>query len=84
MSEQTMIRLETELAELSEKVTKLDCFIGSESFYKLGGDSQWDLKHQLTVMREYKTILQTRIAKAKGWIENFNCHAGVGAVKGGD
>lgn len=84
MNEQTMIRLETELAELAEKVSKLDCFIGSEVYYGLNEDSQWDLKHQLRVMREYKEILQTRIAKHKGWLTPPDYSVGTVSCKGGN
>lgn len=56
-------RVVDELAELSEKSTKLDSFIKSSSLYSgLAADQQGLLKAQLGAMQAYGEILALRIA----------------------
>lgn len=54
-------RVKNEKAELDERKSKLDAFLGSEFIENVATDEQERLKRQLVVMEEYSSILQERI-----------------------
>ena len=63
--------LETESAELEQKLEELTKFNKTEPFYKLSIDDQSDLTEQLYCMSNLSGILRTRIAKAKGYYTGY-------------
>ena len=59
-------RMVKEGAELLTKVTDLQAFIDGDVFRTLSKIDQDLLRSQLTTMREYLSILQTRISRGMG------------------
>ncbi|WP_338442288.1 hypothetical protein VZG28_04785 [Synechococcus elongatus IITB4] len=57
--------LEHELAELKTRVGKLEGFIASEEYSKLGIGDKGMLDRQLKAMREYAEILSTRLERLR-------------------
>lgn len=55
-------RVINEKAELDERIQKLNAFVRGDVFFNLAYIEQMRLCRQLTVMREYSTILYERIA----------------------
>lgn len=55
-------RVETELQELGEKMSKLVTFTCSEKFRTLTNEMQYLLCDQLRTMMEYSNILRRRLA----------------------
>lgn len=55
-------RVRIELAELQERGDKLAAFVSSDAIHKLPADEQNRLGRQLTVMIEYRAVLEERIA----------------------
>jgi hypothetical protein len=56
------VRVSNERIELSNKMKKLDEFRRTESFSNLSEDHQRLLNKQFLAMKEYRTILDERIA----------------------
>jgi len=54
-------RVEIELKELDEKLTKLDSFVGTEMFKKLSEQQKRLLQIQACAMATYSNILVTRL-----------------------
>ena len=54
-------RVEIELSQLDEKITKLDTFIKSEKFKLLNESNQAILKRQLNAMKDYAICLTLRL-----------------------
>jgi hypothetical protein len=54
-------RLQEEQSDLQEKITKLNRFIGTESFDKIDDVQQALLRTQLQVMLTYQTCLDERL-----------------------
>jgi hypothetical protein len=59
-------RVETEFAELSAKLTKLEDFIATPKFLTLPLNQQELLHEQRAAMRRYRDILNTRL---NSWVE---------------
>ena len=55
-------RVITEKSELSEKVDKLETFVGGSIFASLPGPEQARLSRQFLIMRLYEQVLNERIA----------------------
>lgn len=55
------VRVVEEKAELDEKRTKLDAFLGTELFAKLDETEQGRLRDQAWAMEKYSSILGERI-----------------------
>lgn len=56
-------RLKTEYSQLTERLKKLNSFVGSNAFNSLTYDAQDDLELQAEHMRKYAEILAVRITK---------------------
>jgi hypothetical protein len=56
-------RLQLELDELNEKLTKLQGFILSDKFLYLPSSTRDALIEQRNIMREYRLVLEKRLAK---------------------
>lgn len=63
--EKYQYRVIDESRELSEKIEKLNCFIGREDFIDVGATDASILERQLDAMKQYSNILQVRIARFK-------------------
>ena len=60
-------RLKREESELSEKIEKLEAFVGGNvQFDRLELSEQDNLREQLTYMKEYRGVLARRLAKHVG------------------
>lgn len=58
-------RLEAEQVQVSERVKKLDSFMKSGFFTKLGYADQDDLVEQLGIMRAYEGVLSRRLERLR-------------------
>ena len=54
-------RVLTEKDELAEKLTKLNAFIGGETYLGLSGEERVRLAKQAEIMKDYLDILNERI-----------------------
>lgn len=65
-AEETFLdRLEAEHVQVADRLEKLDRFIDSADFYKLGYADQDDLKEQQTHMGSYARVLSRRLKRLK-------------------
>ena len=72
-SETFIDRMEIELSELDDKISKLKSFIvNNVRFYQMRCDVRELLTQQLDTMQKYSTILATRIAFAKEELSSQN------------
>lgn len=57
-------RMRIELADLNDKLTRLQVFIGTERFNSLPNEERGDQREQLAAMRAYSQVLTARLVRA--------------------
>jgi hypothetical protein len=65
MLEPYQMRVESELHELEERISRLHTFMGGYHWKKVGWDEQARMLRQLNAMHDYASALQDRVS-------NFN------------
>lgn len=66
MDTDTRNRLNAELCDLSQKIRKLERFIGTDKFKALGVFERSDLREQLHYMQDYHEVLSRRYSRVNG------------------